>query len=243
MIRTLKTVAVAMLPARVTELVRREVCVRRVLQNIHAEGDLTLLPAVVRPDHTSWDIGAHTGMYIPALSRLSKSVRAFEPIPANRRILETVVRRAALANVTISALAIADVGGDAHMHIPREGAFGGYAMASLDDRGAVAVSTATVDGLVAQGWAPPNFIKCDVEGAELRVIAGAADVIARYRPTWLMETFDDAVIDRMRVLGYRTYTYDWKANRVIAVTRRLGWTRNYWFWPSESEPPAGWLPL
>lgn len=239
--RRLKSVAAGMLPARVAEVVRREVCVHRVLHGTNAEGDVTLLPAVVGPEHVCWDIGAHTGMYVIALSRLARHVYAFEPIPGNRRILETLVHRASLANVTISPLALADVSGDARMHVPKEGAFAGYALAALDDSGAVTVATTTVDELVQQGWAPPRFIKCDVEGAEGRVITGAARVIARDRPIWLMETFDDAVIDRMVAMGHRTFTLDWKADRVIAVTRRLGWTRNYWFLPAEMEPPAGWL--
>ena len=241
MIRTLKTVAAAVLPARLGDVLRREICVRRVLQGIHVEGEVSVLPAVVRSDHVCWDIGAHTGMYVIALCKLCRHVYAFEPIPANRRILETVVARASLGNVTISSLALADASGKARMHVPREGVFAGYALASLDNSGAVDVTTATIDELVAQGWAAPNFIKCDVEGAESRVIAGAADVIARYRPAWLMETFDDAVVEQMVALGYRTFTHDWKAHRVIAVSRRLGWTRNYWFVPAETDPPAGWL--
>src|SRR5258705_11359100 len=122
---------------------------------------------------------------------------AFEPVPHNFEILEAVKRLGRLNNVAARRLAISDVGGTARMSIPVAGFYGGYYMAAFDAGGALEVQTATIDGLIAEGVPEPDFIKCDVEGAEARVVAGARSLIARRHPIWLLETFEDAVLTLM----------------------------------------------
>src|SRR2546428_819278 len=166
------------------------------------EGEVALLPRFVTSTDVSWDIGANVGMYTVPLARLTASVHAFEPIGHNRRILEKVVARTGLTNVTILPVAISDRAATARMSIPVTGFYGGYYLAALDEGGNLEVRTDSIDGLIAQGFPAPTFIKCDVEGAELRVVNGARALIARAHPAWLLETFDDAVWPLMESLGY-----------------------------------------
>jgi hypothetical protein len=55
------------------------------------------------------------------------------------------------------------------------------------------------------------FIKRDAEFHEREVIEGALALIERDHPAWLIETWDDAVIQRMRELGYKAtqLDHDW----------------------------------
>jgi hypothetical protein len=68
------------------------------------------------------------------------------------------------------------------------------AMATLEDRTGggrevehVSVRVETLDGLLADRSRPVDFIKCDVEGHERAVLAGAAGLLEADAPTMLIE--------------------------------------------------------
>jgi FkbM family methyltransferase len=219
-----------LLPAPLALALRRDWLVRRVLSGRGAEGEVQLLPKYVGPAHVCWDIGANAGMYTLPLARLAAQVIAFEPIPHNFEILELVKARGRLDNVTLRHEAIADAAGPARMAIPTEGFYGGFYVAALDDGGDVAVAKASIDGLIASGVPSPDFIKCDVEGAETQVIDGARALIAGRHPIWLLETFEDHVVPLMISLGYAAYVHV-GGGRVEAVAARDARHRNYLFAP------------
>lgn len=185
----------------------------------------------MRSTDVCWDIGASTGTYTLPLSHLAARVFAFEPVSHSFDILEQVVRRADLRNVTTQQLAIGDVNGTARMTIPIDGFYGGYYLAGLDDGGPLAVPIATIDRLIQDGLPEPDFIKCDVEGAEARVIKGAASLIARRHPIWLLETFEDDVLPLMESLGYAGHVHV-GGDRIDRVSARNPRWRNYLFLPA-----------
>jgi FkbM family methyltransferase len=101
----------------------------------------------------------------------------------------------------------------------------------------VSVLVATLDGLCEPaGLDRLDFIKIDVEGAELGVLQGAEQVIAKFRPALLVEIearhtarYDYGPQDVADWLARRGYTmYAWQ--RRWQETRRVGaGTRNYLF--------------
>jgi FkbM family methyltransferase len=197
----------------------------------HREGEIDLLPQLVTPDSICWDIGANTGTYTIAMSRLAAKVIAFEPVPHSFATVREVVGLARLQNVELHTVAMSDVRGHARFSVPSEGFYGGYYLASFDDAGELEVETDTIDGLIERGLPEPDFIKCDVEGAEKRVIAGARGLVARRRPIWLLETFDPSVLPLMESFGYTTHvrTAGNTLKRVSAFDER---SRNYVFLPT-----------
>jgi FkbM family methyltransferase len=221
----------ALLPRPIALFARRHWLARRVAAGTgNEERDVQLLPQLVRPTDVCWDIGANSGMYTIPLSRLCSKVFAFEPVPHNLDILRLATRIARAGNVVIRGLAISDANGQARMTVPVHGFYGGFYLAGLNAAGNLPVTTATIDSLIASGLPAPDFIKCDVEGAEDRVINGARALIAARHPIWLLETFDESVLTLMASLGYtaRVYTED---SRLVAVTRRTD-ARNYIFTPT-----------
>lgn len=50
-----------------------------------------------------------------------------------------------------------------------------------------AVKTVTIDDLFSQGFSGVDFIKLDLEGAELHALKGATRIIERYKPVILVE--------------------------------------------------------
>jgi FkbM family methyltransferase len=216
------------LPESVALRARRVWLSRRVLNGrAYKEGDVDLLPQLLKPSDVCWDIGANSGMYTVPMARLAAQVCAFEPVPHNFDILEAVIKRGRLKNVVPRRLAISDSNGIARMAIPVTGFYGGYYMAALDEHGALEVRSVTIDGLIAEGVPEPDFIKCDVEGAEDRVVNGARRLIARRHPVWLLETFEDSMLTLMASLGYAAYVND-ERRGLVMVTARTN-ARNYLF--------------
>jgi FkbM family methyltransferase len=220
-----------LLPQRVALRLRREWLARQVAsgKGPQFEDDVPLLKTFVKPTDICWDIGANAGTYTLHLSRLAAQVFAFEPVPHSFDILRDVTKRARLTNVVTRSLALSDKVGRAQMAIPVEGFYGGFYMASLDAGGALDVATSTIDALIAEGVPEPDFIKCDVEGAEDRVLDGARALLARRPPIWLLETFREDIVSRMRSLGYSAHSRD-SRNLLVEVTS-LVHERNYWFFP------------
>ena len=98
-------------------------------------------------------------------------------------------------NVILSDRALSDHAGTAHLRIPVVSGAEQIAWASLDGgqggpagnatRIDVTVQTARLDDEV--GDRPVSFVKCDVEGHELSVLAGSPRLLAQQRPVWLVE--------------------------------------------------------
>jgi FkbM family methyltransferase len=220
-----------LLPQPLALAMRREWLAWRIVTGTaFEEHELVLLPKYVGPGDVCWDIGANSGMYTLPLARLASRVFAFEPVPHSFEILERVTRRARLRNVTMRPIAIADFEGASRMRIPTEGFYGGYYLAALDQQGSVQVTVSSIDSLIAAGVPEPDFIKCDVEGAEARVIEGARDLLRRRRPIWLLETFEDHVVAMMQSFGYRAHIHAGDG-RLLPVEHRTPSSRNYLFLP------------
>jgi FkbM family methyltransferase len=222
-----------LLPRSVALQIRRAWLGRRIAGGKgHFEDDVPLLETYVNSTDICWDIGANNGTYTLHLSKLARKVFAFEPVPHSAAILQDVKRLASLDNVVVSGVALSDRVGRAKMTVPVDGFYGGFYLARLDRAGELDVELSTVDALIASGIPEPDFIKCDVEGAESNVIAGARELIARRHPIWLLETFDDDVVTLLRSLGYDAFVRD-EHNRLVEVLVRVH-ERNYWFFPPGS---------
>lgn len=148
-------------------------------------GEQILMTQIVRTGERVFDIGANIGLHTVLLSHIVGSsglVFAFEPNPKLLRCLAQTVAR--LANTRLFPFALSDKNGRSDFYVPGDNSLG-----SLADwtRGRVRgkatrfiCAERTVDELVAQKILPiPEFIKCDVEGAELKVFRGARETLNR----------------------------------------------------------------
>jgi FkbM family methyltransferase len=138
-----------------------------------------------------YDIGAHIGFFTVLFSRLSGQagiVYAFEPLPQNIERLMANVEVNSLANVRARCIAVSDQEGSGTLV-----ARGSSLMAHLTENngeaaeGVIPVQTTTVDAMVSGGYRIPSLLKIDVEGAEGRVIRGAARTLQSYRPWIVLE--------------------------------------------------------
>ncbi len=199
---------------------------------------------VAAGDHVA-DIGANVGQFTRELSKLVAAegrVYSFEPVANNYRILETVISRAKLANVTPFKVALGNSSGDRSMVIPSTEGFTGYYLAHFDEDGGEAgqrqkVTTTTLDELYArQTIAALSFVKCDVEGAELDVLRGGTDLIQALKPSFMIEVSKStsaACFAFFRELQYRAYVYDGTPHQTDGY--RDGEFSNYFFMHPTSQ--------
>lgn len=163
------------------------------------------------------EIGGHIGyltQFFASMVAPTGHVDVFEPGQENLRYLKRNVTN--LANVTVREEAVSDRIGTAVFY---EEDFSGQNNSLLDDMSTltataghagisvrpsvVEVPTVTLDSF-SSGVRLIDFIKIDVEGAELLVLGGAADLLTTQAPIVLMEVSrgHDKVVETMLDLGY-----------------------------------------
>ena len=152
-----------------------------------------MLDELVRPGDLVVDAGANLGMFTTRLSELvgpAGRVLAFDPNPECVARLEQIAR--ASGNVVVHASALSETRGVAVLHVPvrsgaRLDALGHLGDAIEDNEIALSVPTVTLDDVLYAEDRRVRFVKCDVEGHELAVLRGAANVVVDERAALLVE--------------------------------------------------------
>lgn len=186
---------------------------------------------VVGPGMRVVDIGAHGGFYALLLAKLvgaSGSVIAFEPLPANFRMLKENVAMNGLRNVTIERSAVCSHSGQFELEVPDEDAAAlAGPMEDSEDTKVMTVSCLSLDDYFSFPRSRTDFIKMDVEGAEGDVLKGAKAIITLYRPTMMIELHNvghaatHPVALYLRQIGY---TIEWLSEAGYTVHTLARWT-------------------
>jgi FkbM family methyltransferase len=175
------------------------------------EPEIRALSGLINRARNAIDVGANKGTYTYFMARLARHVYAFEPNPK----MFAVLKRTVAGNVTALPIALSDRSGTDVLRIP-------YGRKGVSNQGSslspakpmenclpLTVETRRLDDL---GLTDIGFIKIDVEGFEQQVLAGAADTIARERPSLLIEIEEAQSamplrqsIDRVCALGYQAF--------------------------------------
>ena len=153
-----------------------------------------IMRKVVQRGETVFDIGANMGVHTALLSQLvgpNGRVIAFEPNPELITPLAKTV--AGLGNASLQSFALSDHAGESTLYVPSDHSMGSLADYTSDPsladwRAEIRLSKAqtvtcelkSIDSLVEAKTIPrPDFIKCDVEGAELMVFKGGEQTLNR----------------------------------------------------------------
>jgi FkbM family methyltransferase len=174
-----------------------------------------ILAAGLRGDSTYVDVGANRGQILREAVRLAPRGRhvAFEPIPGVAAELA-----AAFPAVECRQMALGSSPGEASFcHFRKLEGWSGLRRSPdiSDDRGDpefIAVAVSTLDAELA--GSDPSVLKIDVEGAELDVVRGGRELLARARPLVVFEHVASASLlygassgelwDEFAELGYET---------------------------------------
>ena len=143
-----------------------------------------------------YDIGANVGFFTVIAAKLvgdSGKVYAFEPGSENASSIRHNAQLNNFTQVEVIEKAVSSSSGQGKLLLAQYS--GGHALATADAppdlAGEVTVELVSIDDLIAQKQIqPPNFVKVDVEGAELDVLKGMSETIKTYKPTIIYEIDD-----------------------------------------------------
>jgi FkbM family methyltransferase len=191
-----------------------------------------LLARELRPGDCFWDVGANAGFFSVLAAKLvghTGHVRAFEPLPANVESIRRQFELNPLCDCEVVPAAVSDQVGTATLVLTDNTStphLGSAGKAARDRGSGLTVDTVTLDSVPGPR---PTLVKVDVEGAELAVLEGAADVLDA-GAKWLIELHDDPVRDQVHALledaGY-------------SMSRPRGLGRNHAFAVPLRAPNAG----
>jgi FkbM family methyltransferase len=152
---------------------------------------LEVMHRVLRPDSNAVDVGCHRGQILSSILRLAPQGKhnAFEPLPDMYKAL--CRRFAGRHDVRLYDCALGDERGVvAFQHVVSNPAYSGLLRRRYDrpDEVVVQIEVATrrLDDLI-RADERIDFMKVDVEGAELQVFLGASKTLARCRPVIVFE--------------------------------------------------------
>ena len=150
------------------------------------ERELPIVASVVdRGDHVA-DVGANNGLYTHAFAKRGAVVEAFEPQPQCVAVLSAYALRQRIAAVHVHPVALSATHGMATLHVPRGADPSPSASLHAGDEDFAPLDV-TTERLDAFEFSDLTLVKIDVEGAELEVLAGAAETLRRSRPLLFVE--------------------------------------------------------
>ena len=173
----------------------------------------------INGDHVVWDVGANVGVFsFACANRGAKTVVAIE---ADIWLCSLLRKTSSLKeyqdrDIRVLPLAVADHNGISEFIIAKRGR-ASNALASAGGRSQMGgarehlhVPTLKLD-TIAETQPKPDFIKVDVEGAELAVLEGAANLMSEHHPTFYAEigqSVFSACSDLMHENGYMIFGPD-----------------------------------
>ena len=168
---------------------------------------------LVRKGDMIIDIGANLGYYTKIFSRATGNegiVWAVEPVPLYREILTKNI--AGVSNIIILPYALGEKESVEYMGIPgnkpyRHGLTRILTAAEKDENSSLRVEVKTPSALFGN-LDKVDYIKCDIEGYENRVMPGFIDIIKQFRPVMQIEVVPEnrrLINDMLFKEGYLAY--------------------------------------
>lgn len=152
-----------------------------------------------------FDIGANAGFFTLLASLLAGKegkVFSFEPFPKNIFFLKKHLELNGSENVAVVENAVSDKSGQ-DFFLENESS----AQGKLSPSGNLSVTTITIDDWIDKGWLPvPNYIKIDVEGAEINAVRGMKNLLEK-NSVMLFIGFESDTFHFLKNLGYKAYDF------------------------------------
>lgn len=152
----------------------------------YEEKDANMILKLVPAKGVVFDIGANMGWYslIIAKKCTGCQIHAFEPIPKTYSFLEQNIKLNQLPNIVAHHFGLSNESKDLTFYFYPEGS-GNASSANLSERADAELITCHVerlDDFAGINRLHADFIKCDVEGAELFAFQGAVETLKKDNP-------------------------------------------------------------
>lgn len=174
------------------------------------------MKTLIEPGSIIFDIGANYGWYSILLSKIipNTKVFAFEPIPFTFKYLQQNINLNGCELIKAFSYGFSNVSGEIDFYFYPE-LSGNASLNNVSDREDVQVipcKVKTLDQFVAENKVHPDFIKCDVEGAEFLVFQGGYETIKEFKPIIFSE-----------MLRKWSAKFNYHPNEIIAFLGKLGY--------------------
>jgi FkbM family methyltransferase len=179
--------------------------------------ELELQLKLIKPNDTILDIGGNFGWYSTHVSRYKpdSKILTFEPVPSSYKFLNENIRLNNLKNITTYNFAFSDEEGLFDFYVDPS-LSGNASLANISSKKDVQIITCKVkrlDEFASEHNINVDFIKCDVEGAELMVFKGGFDLIKNHCPIIFTE-----------MLRKWTARFNYHPNDIIIFFQKLGYS-------------------
>lgn len=186
----------------------------------YEKNETDMILRIVKDCETILDIGANIGWYSINISNMNNkaNIFAFEPIPNTFNYLMKNINQNNSSNIHAYNFGFSDVKKDLIFYYYKEGP-GNSSIRNLSGRNDVKKILCKVekmDDFVQEKDIIVDFIKCDVEGAELLVLKGGIETILRDKPIIFTELLrkwsrnfnyhPNEVIMLLKGIGYKCFT-------------------------------------
>ena len=178
--------------------------------------DSNMIFKLVNDNDTIFDIGGNMGWYSIGLDKVKENVdvHTFEPIPSTYENLDENVKING-SKIKINNFGLSDKKQDLTFYFHKEGSGNASAAIMNDDRENIEVKchVDTLDNYFKeQDLKKLDFIKCDVEGAELLAFKGGLKTIEQYKPIIFTE-----------MLRKWSLKFDYHPNEILKLFSDIGY--------------------
>jgi len=169
-----------------------------------------------------FDIGANIGWYSINIAKNFNNVKifAFEPIPSTFAYLKKNVELNKIQNTILFNFGFSDIEDNLIFYYYPEGSVNASLMnlSKREDVKEIYCEVKTIDNFIQEEKLKIDFIKCDVEGAELFVFKGGLKTIGRDNPIIFTELLrkwsskfkyhPNDVVKMLKNIGYKCFVID-----------------------------------
>lgn len=191
-----------------------------VMEGTFEAAELRFVEGFLKPGMTVLDVGGHHGLYtLLASTKVGNKGRVitFEPSSRERAILERHVRVNRRGNVKIETMAVGGEIGRGKLYVVEGAEDGCHSLRppNTESRSHTGnVEVVSIDAYLAKkNIAKVDFLKMDIEGAELDALKGARELLSKgSRPVVLAEVYD-----------IRTEPWGYKSREIVGYLEDLGY--------------------
>jgi FkbM family methyltransferase len=175
------------------------------INEIYEPYETELISSIIKPGSVVLDIGANIGYHTLLFAKLvgqSGKVFAFEPDPANFRLLEKNVSVNGYPNVALEQKAVSNRNEKKKLYLHESNPmmhtiFKSQQRSGLDS---VEIDTISLDNYFSNYGGKIDFIKMDIEGSEYTALEGMQTILQRQNDIKLLVAFNPSAI---REYGYK----------------------------------------
>jgi len=186
----------------------------------YEESDSRMIHQLITDGNVIFDVGANVGWYAVSIAKKypKSQIIAFEPIPKTFGYLTKNIALNNSQNVFTNQLGLSDKAGELIFYYYATGAVNASSANLTGDKSVqeIRCPVTTIDDFCAAKDLRVDFIKCDVEGAELFVFKGGVKTIEHWKPVVFAEMLrkwsakfnyhPNEIIKLFSDLGYRCFT-------------------------------------